>query len=215
MDQDHTKPTDKCEFSLPAQMPVMVLTDCFLFPGCFLPLFIFEERYCKMLKHALATNRMFCVGTRLPRPEHESDVMMVSTAGLIRSCVTQADGTSHLMLMGMKRIKLTGWVQEKPFRIATVEPLVTHEADKETVARLRDEALHNIPPCPHEAAKAMESLSEQLRLCGDPELICDILIYHFVRRSPALRAALSEGCLIKRYQLLIEELTRAKRGTGS
>ena len=192
----------------------MVLTDCFLFPGCFLPLFIFEERYCQMLKHALATNRMFCVGTRIPRSQHGADVMMVSTAGLIRSCVTQADGTSHLMLMGMQRIKLTGWVQEKPFRIAAVEPLVTHEADQAEVVRLRDEALSNIPPCPHEAAKAMESLSEQLRLCGDPELICDILIYHFVRRSPALRAALSECCLIKRYHLLIEELARAKQSPG-
>ena len=204
------KPTDKCNFSIPSEMPVMVLTDCFLFPGCFLPLFIFEERYCLMLKHALATNRMFCVGTRLPHPCHDSDVMTVSTAGLIRSCVTQADGTSHLMLMGLQRIKLTGWVQEKPFRIAKVEPLTTHEACVDEVNRLRDAALQMIPPCPSEAAKAMASLREQLRLCGDPELICDILIYHFVRRSPALRAALHECCLIKRYQLLIDELGRCK-----
>ena len=204
------KPTDKCNFSIPSEMPVMVLTDCFLFPGCFLPLFIFEERYCLMLKHALATNRMFCVGTRLPHPSHDSDVMTVSTAGLIRSSVTQADGTSHLMLMGLQRIKLTGWVQEKPFRIAKVEPLTTHEACVDEVTRLRDEALQMIPPCPSEAAKAMASLREQLRLCGDPELICDILIYHFVRRSPALRAALHECCLIKRYQLLIDELGRCK-----
>ncbi|MDB6073482.1 MAG: hypothetical protein JWO89_1122, partial [Verrucomicrobiaceae bacterium] len=40
MDQDHMKPTARCHFSLPEEMPVMVLTDCFLFPGCFLPLFI-------------------------------------------------------------------------------------------------------------------------------------------------------------------------------
>ncbi len=192
----------------------MVLTDCFLFPGCFLPLFIFEERYCQMLKHALATDRMFCVGTRIPCADDGSGVMMVSTAGLIRSCVTQPDGTSHLMLMGMQRIRLTGWSQEKPFRIATVEPMLTKEADEAEVAKLRDEALQNIPPCPHEAAKAMESLSEQLRLCGDPELICDILIYHFVRRSTALRTALSECCLIRRYHLLIEELARAKRAAG-
>ena len=33
-------------------------------PGCFLPLFIFEERYRLMLKHALNTDRMFCVGIR-------------------------------------------------------------------------------------------------------------------------------------------------------
>lgn len=209
MEPNHPKP-DKCTFSLPEEMPVMVLTDCFLFPGCFLPLFIFEERYCQMLKHALATNRMFCVGTRLPNPADESEIMMVSTAGLIRSCVSQADGTSHLMLMGMQRIKLTGWVQEKPFRIAKVEPIATREANPSEVALLRDEALQRIPPCPNEAATAMASLREQLRQCGDPELICDILIYHFVRRSPALRAALNECCLIKRYKLLIDELSRCK-----
>lgn len=186
----------------------MVLTDCFLFPGCFLPLFIFEERYRKMLDHALSTDRMFCVGARRAHSGEDGDITMVSTAGLIRSCVTQPDGTSHLMLMGLQRITLTGWVQEKPFRIASVEPLITSEAPADRVLELRDRALQLIPPCPHEAAKAMASLREQLRLCGDPELICDILIYHFVRCSSALRAALNERCLVKRYELLIEELSR-------
>ena len=208
MNQDHKKPIDKYDVAVPAEMPVMVLSDCFLFPGCYLPLFIFEERYRQMLQHALATDRMFCVGTRRANPDSDSDITMVSTAGLIRSCVTQPDGTSHLMLLGLQRITLTGWVQEKPFRIASVEPLITHEAPAQQVDELRDRALKLIPACPTPAAKAMASVLEQLRLCGDPELTCDILTYHFVRRSPALRTALMECCLIKRYEILINELSR-------
>ena len=60
--QPETPP--KAHFPLPDKMPVMVLSNCFLLPGCFLPLFIFEERYRLMLKHALETDRMFCVGIR-------------------------------------------------------------------------------------------------------------------------------------------------------
>jgi Lon protease-like protein len=115
---DSIHPQD--QVTLPAQMPVMVLSDCYLFPGCFLPLFIFEERYREMLKHALDGDRMFCIGTRISKSD--DSVLPWSTAGLVRACVKQPDGTSHVMLYGIRRINLNAWSDDRPFRIAEIEP---------------------------------------------------------------------------------------------
>ena len=182
----------------------MILSECYLFPGCFIPLFIFEQRYRDMLKHALQTHRMFCIGTR--ESKTSSNVLPISTAGLVHSCVKHDDGTSHLILMGLRRIRLVNWKQESPFPLATIEPVATSKAPIEELNRLRDEALDNLPGCPEESAEAVRSLSERLRTCSDPEIVCDILAYHFIRRCKPLRAVLTETCAIKRYQTLLQEL---------
>src|SRR5437762_3091347 len=101
--------------SLPDHIPVMPLPGVLLFPNALLPLHIFEPRYREMLEHALKADRMFCIA--LVRPGRASwrtseDFFHVSTAGLIRACVGRADGTSDLILQGIRRIRFTGFVQE-------------------------------------------------------------------------------------------------------
>lgn len=199
--QDHAACTS---LTLPGEMPVMLLSECYLFPGCFLPLFIFEQRYRDMLAHALKTHRMFCIGTR--DTKSSNGVVPVSTAGLVHTCVKHDDGTSHLILLGMRRIRLTGWVQETPFPIATIEPIASEPAPREILEELRTEALSHLPPCPEESAATVKALSEHLRQCNDPEIVCDILAYHFLHRCKSLRAVLMETCVIKRYRALLQAL---------
>jgi ATP-dependent Lon protease len=211
MDLTNTNDQQSCaSLVLPDTLPVMVLSDCYLFPGCFLPLFIFEQRYRDMLAHALSTDRMFCIGTRMSGKGKEPDLLRVSTAGLIHSCVKQADGTSHLILMGLRRVRLTGIVQEKPFLLAKIEPLASEPADPTVLRGLKEEALDNLPECPAEAAEAIQVLCGKLRACNHSEMACDILAYHFLRCSDALRAILAEPNVEKRYHLLLKELKGAQ-----
>jgi len=199
--QDHAACTS---LTLPSEMPVMLLSECYLFPGCFLPLFIFEQRYRDMLAHVLQTHRMFCIGTRDTKAG--GGVVPVSTAGLVHTCVKHEDGTSHLILLGLRRIRFTGWVQDLPFPIAHVEPVPSQPAPLEILEELRTEALSHLPPCPDESAETVKALGEHLRQCKDPEIVCDILAYHFLHRCKSLRAVLNETCVIKRYKALLQAL---------
>ena len=97
-----------------AEMPVMVLTDLFPVPGLFSAVVHFRGALLPDAQARPGHQPHVLRGHPPAASDNEADIMTVSTAGLIRSCVTQADGTSHLMLMGLQRIKLTGWVQEKP-----------------------------------------------------------------------------------------------------
>src|SRR4029078_8391816 len=162
---------------IPAELPVMVLPDCHLFPGCLLPLFIFEERYRQMLAQVLSTNRMFCIGNRDESLE-TSPVSNYSTAGLVRCCVRQDNGTSHLLLLGWKRVRFTGWVREKPFPIARVEAVATRVKSAVRARELKDLALALVHAAGDEQAKQLRSALENNE---DAEMVCDVLSYHFTR----------------------------------
>ncbi|QIF01369.1 LON peptidase substrate-binding domain-containing protein [Roseimicrobium sp. ORNL1] len=200
---DPNPPEDR---TLPDRLPVMVLTDCHLFPGCLLPLYIFEERYRLMLTHVLSTNRMFCVGSR-ESTEEGSPVQPYTTAGLVRACVKQSDGTSQLLLLGLRRIRLTGWVQEKPFKVATIEPVATLPEDLDRARELKRQVLELFANACIEEAKQLRAALEGTH---DPELVCDVLSYHFTRCPKLQQKLLAEVSLIKRYEMLLAALQKKK-----
>lgn len=193
-------------FALPESIGLIVLEECFHLPGCFLPLYIFEQRYRQMLDHALDTSRMFCVGTQV-----DGELLPVATAGLVRASKKREDGTSHVMLYGVSRIRFTGWVQEKPFRIATIEPFPTlRQSTDEELEKMKRHALDLLPPATPECSEAMQTLRTTLSLMACPDTACDILSYHFVREPDVMTRLITEPSLEKRYAVLTRELERLR-----
>lgn len=189
----------------------MVLSDCCLFPGCQLPLFIFEERYRRMLAHALATHRMFCIGTRQGREAARSEIFPVSTAGLVRVCKTQPDGTSHVLLVGLQRIRLLGWEQQEPFFQARIEPMPSRVEDNAELESLRERALELLP-CGDDATarEQIQDLRRQLADVASAESVCDFLAHRFVRRPACSLRLLAEPNVAARYRVLIDEFCRQR-----
>jgi Lon protease-like protein len=195
--------------TLPAQVPVMPLPAAVLFPHALLPLYIFEERYREMLEYALHHHRMFSVALIKPdRTEWESptDFFNVAGVGLIRACVGRNDGTSNLILQGLERVRFTGFEQDAPFPIATIESL-----ESETSSSIETEAL---------AAKVLE-LYSKLRTKGrelpkkvdrylsdlnDMEMLADLMASTFVNDPVRRQQILEELVLNQRLRLLIQYL---------
>ena len=133
--------------NLPSVVPVMLLQQCNVFPQGLLPLYIFEQRYRTMLAHALQHDRILCIGKLDPSEDDEaveSDerINEFSTAAVIRAGVANEDGTSHLMLQGVQRVRFVSWEQYEPFRIARIEALETRTGDART-ARTKS----HVSPC--------------------------------------------------------------------
>ena len=92
----------------------MVLPNTLLFPDSLLPLFIFERRYRAMLAWALENDRIVSLALlRQGRADWSTtdDFHHIAGLGLIRASVAREDGTSHLILQGMARVKFTRFVQ--------------------------------------------------------------------------------------------------------
>jgi Lon protease-like protein len=186
----------------------MVIGECYHLPGTLLPLYIFEQRYRDMLEHALGSSRMFCVGLKKdPKDKSEHpELLPYATAAVINACVKQQDGTSQLVLLGTQRVKFTGWVQQTPFRMAKVEALPSVVDQTGRLQALEARTLDLVSELLDTSCPSTRAVLHQLRSAQDPELTCDVLTYHLVKKGSVLRAALTEADVTQRYALLLREL---------
>jgi Lon protease-like protein len=114
-------------FEVPKELPAMTLPGVVFFPKSMVPLHIFEPRYRRMLAEVLEGNRMFALlglDETAGEEVHEPPIL-TSSAGVIRICRANGDGTSNLVLQGISRIRILDIVSEEPYRVVKVEELST------------------------------------------------------------------------------------------
>ncbi|MBG31365.1 MAG: hypothetical protein CMI31_15420 [Opitutae bacterium] len=116
-------------FDIPTEIPAMTLPGIVFFPKAMVPLHIFEPRYRQMLSEVLETHRMFALlgldeNAAQSNESHEPPVMTAS-AGMVRICRKNDDGTSNLVLQGISRIRVLSIVSEEPYRMVKIEKLST------------------------------------------------------------------------------------------
>lgn len=118
------------EITVPNEIGVMTLPDVTFFPQALMPLHIFEPRYRQMLKDVLSTHRIFAVAGLHPDSDpSEERGERIATAGIVRACNLNDDGTSNLLLQGLVRVDSIGIVREDPYRVIRVEPLSPDASD--------------------------------------------------------------------------------------
>ena len=108
----------------------MPLPNAILFPRVLLPLYIFEPRYKMMLADCLKGERMFAVALLRKGWEkegHNPTPHPVAGIGVIRTCVSRADGSANLILEGVTRVRVTEYLKLRPYRVARIEPLGSSE----------------------------------------------------------------------------------------
>jgi Lon protease-like protein len=199
------------ELRLPPQIPVMFLPGTVLLPHVLLPLFIFEPRYRAMLAHCLEGHRMFSVAMMKPgiaEVRKDDDFYETAGVGLVRACVGHEDGTSHLVLQGLARVRLRGFVQEKPFRIAEVVPLASHGAEDPILPglceKMRKLAASMLPPGNPER----EKLHEQLAEIDDAGVLSDVVAHTFLRGADRQQEVLEELQVSARARRVLQLLER-------
>jgi Lon protease-like protein len=200
---------------LPEKIAVMVLSDCNLFPQGMLPLYIFEQRYRNMLSNALVSSRMLCIGTVDPvamdgeRVDGVPPIFPYSTAGFLRACVGNADGTSNLILQGICRIRLTDWDMSGDYLQARPEKIVTKVDCEKTVealglklARILDRLNEGGMGMSEQARLHLQNLSDK------PEDLADFAAYNMIPNAYSRQVLLGEESLEKRLEFVIKKLMR-------
>jgi Lon protease-like protein len=195
---------------LPEQVGVMVLPQTVFFPHHLLPLRIFEPRYREMLSKALEGPRMFAVAMEHPG----KPAARVGGLGLIRSCVTQPDGTSNLILQGMARVRLDHLVQVRPYVIASPEPMEEPSLPPTSEAVVRDALVAKIlehldtMEIPKEAG--LGEMKKFLRHLDDHHALVDLVAGCFLQ-DPAIRQKILETAgLTERLRLLCHHVSEIR-----
>ena len=194
--------------TLPSTIPVMLLPQCNVFPHGLLPLYIFEPRYRAMLKRALQTDRLLCIGSLQPSDdedalEEDARIGEFSTAAVIRACVAQPDGSSHLVLQGLQRIRLLSWDQYEPFRIARVEPVATLCKHPAAAARKGQHLLQRVIGLIQQSTDNGRQLAAQLTKLADPDHLVDFVAGNLIRDPQARHPLLGLSEVEERLDFLL------------
>ena len=200
---------------LPDQVPVMPLPGTLLFPHALLPLHIFEPRYQEMLKLVLSEHRMFCVALVKPQRapwKSTDDFFHIAGIGLIRACVGRGDGTSNLILQGLRRVRFSAFEQPAPFPIAHIEPLESKATSSVETDALAAKVLDLYSKFKENGRHLPEKVDEYLSHLGDPEMLADLMAATFINDSLRGQQVLEELAVNQRLRLLIQYL---REETGS
>ena len=198
--------SDDLTVELPAQLPVMVLPGATLFPHALLPLYIFEPRYRAMLAHCLDGSRMFCVALVKPgvsEARRADDFFHTAGCGLVRACVGKEDGTSNLILQGLARVRFTGFAQEKPFRIAEIEPIKSEDGGSIEAEALGAKVLEICQQFKERGMQPPGPMDTFLAHLTDLDRLADLVAHAFVGDAFARQHLLQEPSITSRLRLLI------------
>ena len=126
---------------LPPIIPLFPLPNVVLFPGVFLPLHVFEERYRALTRDALAGDRI--IGMTLLRPGFEGDyegrpaIYPVGCAGVVSHSDRLPDGRYNIVLHGLSKFRIVEEMADGEYRRARIEPL-TEVTDAPALRRIKD-----------------------------------------------------------------------------
>jgi ATP-dependent Lon protease len=157
---------------IPKNVPVMTLKDLILFPQAMVPLYIYEEKYKIMLDDLLRGPRLMAIGTldeSLGKElEGEEPPFKVAGLGLIRACNRHPDGTAHMIVQGMTRIRLVGSTSIIPYRQEEIEiirpfhenleDISVNERRKRVILKLIEEKVKLTGSIPQEVIGFLEKI---------------------------------------------------------
>lgn len=201
--------------NLPDKVPVMPLPGVLLFPHALLPLHIFELRYQEMLDLALRQHRMFSVALLKPQRvqwNSTDDFFQVAGVGLIRACVGRGDGTSNLILQGLRRVRFTGFDQSVPFPIARIEPLESKSMASVETDALGAKVLELYARLKDQGRELPDKVDQYLSHLGDMEMLADLMAATFINEPLRRQQILEQLSVNQRLRLVIQYL---REETGS
>jgi len=124
--------------SLPKELPVLPLGQGVLFPQLTVPLMVSRTDSRQLVDEALVKDRlMVVVAQRDDKVEKPAltDLHRIGVAVFILKMMRTPDGAHHLLVQGVKKIRLQDMVQQEPYIIARIEPVEdAFEVDKQLEA---------------------------------------------------------------------------------
>ena len=206
----------------PKQVPIMNLSNSTLFPEAILPLYIFENRYKLMLEEVLNSHRFFAV-TDLESQASKIDSVepfekkqgeskeLIAGIGVVRACRKNPDGTSHLIIQGMARVKLLSVSWERPYPLADIEyqpsKNITNTNDYNAIKPTLIDSIESLIQLD---STLPEDILPFLANLEDSENVLDVAIASLCPTSKLKQNLLETMSVNQRYEIFLNFLKKKK-----
>ena len=190
---------------IPSELPTMTLPGVVFFPKAMMPLYIFEKRYRLMVEEILDSHRMFCLAAS---KESDSGTVEgfeeIASAGLVRVCRGNPDGTSFLLLQGLSRIRISKVLREEPYRVVAVEPI--ESIIEAPLAESRKEIEKLIKENHKLGGDVTDDMLSFLNPLHDDEAYVDLVAFTLCKETMRKQKILETLELSKRAALLVSDI---------
>ena len=160
---------------LKEEVPVLALRNSVIFPGVIMPITVGRDTSLRALKLANKTDKLIAVFTQTdPKTEDAEfeDLYEIGTVARIMKMLKMPDGSSTVILQGVKRIKFVAPISEEPFLLAKVEldietkPKLNKEfrALASTIKDLSKEVIKKSSNIPSEALMVLKNIKNRFFL---------------------------------------------------
>jgi ATP-dependent Lon protease len=109
--------------TIPEELPILPLKNTVAFPLTVLPLVVQKPRSVRLVDDAVVADRLVVL-VALKDPEVDepepSDVYTIGTLALIHRLARAPDGTLHIIVQGLERVRLEEFTQREPYMRARV-----------------------------------------------------------------------------------------------
>ena len=196
------------EIVVPDEIAVMTLPEVAFFPQALMPLHIFEMRYRQMLKTVLATHRIFAIaGMRTDADPSEEQSQRIATAGIVRACNLNSDGTSNLLLQGLTRVEIVGTVSDTPYRTIRIKTLSSVPgATNSENSRLRHRVERLIALKTQLGGVIPKGFSQFLQSVEDPDAFVDLAAFTLCENTTLKQRLLETLDVKERLEIFGEAL---------
>lgn len=155
---------------LPKILPLLPLRNNVLFPGVVIPISVGREKSIKAVKKAYKNNKYIGVvaqkDTNNEEPEFK-DLHHIGTVSRIIKLINMPDGSTTLILQGIKKVNVTQCTQEDPYIEAEVEYIEDKKINDEqeekalmdTMKELANKIIELSPQIPNEAKIILNNIN--------------------------------------------------------
>lgn len=161
--------------TLQDEVPVLALRNSVIFPGVIMPITVGRDSSLKAIRAANKSDKLIAVFTQTDAKIEEAtfdDLYEMGTVSRIMKILKMPDGSSTVILQGVKRIKFVEAVEEEPFLKAKVElsienkPKLTKEfkALISTIKDMSKEVIEKSKNIPSEAKMVLKNIKNRFFL---------------------------------------------------
>ncbi|MDO3378384.1 endopeptidase La [Geoalkalibacter halelectricus] len=114
------------DLTIPESLPLLPVRDVVVFPYMILPLFVGREKSVAAVEAALAGDRLIMLAAQKEFGEEEpgvDDIYTVGTVAMIMRMLKMPDGRVKILVQGLAKAQLTGFVTADPYFRVGVERL--------------------------------------------------------------------------------------------
>lgn len=148
---------------VPEELPILPLRNTVLYPGTVIPITVGRNKSIKLAQEYGRSNHPIGVATQKANETEEpafEDIYKIGTMARIIKYVSMPDGSSTIIVQGVKRIELTEFTQTEPYFMARVVPYAT---DDYAPQLLKNKKFNAIIDSIRDTALSMIRLSPEMR----------------------------------------------------